>query len=284
MWRNFFRTAYRNLLRNKLYTTINVAGLAAGITATLLAVLYWKNEHSFDDFHKNNPHLYRITSSYLGKDGTRSVTGNTGHVHGPAFKEGIPEVKQMVRLLGGDVGSTLVYQHKTLGIKPLWVDSSFFDVFSFRFLKGSSAKALQATNSVVLTESLAKKIFNSIDVVGKLVAQEADPSFIKLQKPLVVTAVIEDPPRHSSLQFDALFTFSFMELSFQNNNWFGGWLGTFVVLHPGANIEDVQAKFNRIYDDHAKTQLNDPEYNWHRFDPKIRYGLQPMTDIHFNTQ
>ncbi|MES2646978.1 MAG: ABC transporter permease [Bacteroidota bacterium] len=284
MWRNYFKTTLRFLLRNKLYSAINVTGLATGITCMLLAILYWKDEHSFDEFHKNNPHLFRITSSFLNERGERGgMMGNTGHVHGPAFKTTTPEVKHMVRLLGGDVGSTLVYGDKTLGIKPLWVDSSFFDVFTFPVLRGNPSTALKNINSVVVTETLAKKLFNSIEVIGKLLSQEADPSFQKLGMPLVVTAVIKDPPGNSSLQFDALLTFSFMELSFQNDNWFGAWLGTFVVLHNGANVEKVQAKFNAIYDKHAKVQLNNPEYNNNNFDPKVRYGLQPMTDIHFNT-
>ncbi|HET9277953.1 MAG TPA: hypothetical protein VFN95_07190, partial [Flavitalea sp.] len=69
MFRNYFKTAFRYLLRNKLYSSLNVIGLAVGITCVLLAVLYWKDEHSFDKFHKNNPHLYRITSSFLNEKG-----------------------------------------------------------------------------------------------------------------------------------------------------------------------------------------------------------------------
>jgi putative ABC transport system permease protein len=283
MLKNYLKSAFRHLLRNKLYSAINVAGLAAGITCTLLAVLYWNDEYSFDQFHKNNPHLYRITSSYLNNKGERSMTGNTGHVHGPAFKAGVPEVKEMTRVLGGDLGTVLVYENKTLPVKQLYVDNSFFDVLTFSFLRGNAATALDAINSVVITETTAKKFFNSIDVVGKIFTQEADPSFDKLKKPLVVTAVVKDPPGNSSLQFDVLMTFSYMELSFENNNWFGAWLGSFVVLHPGANLEKVKEKFNTIYDAHAGKQLNDPEYNWNNFDPKIRYGLQPMTDVHFNT-
>ncbi|MGN6493393.1 MAG: ABC transporter permease [Agriterribacter sp.] len=284
MLKNYFKTAWRHLFRHKLYSTINATGLAIGITCTLLAVLYWKDEHSFDGFHKNNPYLFRITSSQLNEKGERNTVGNTGHVHGPAFKAGVPEVKEMTRVLGGDISTTLVYGNKTMNIKPLWVDSSFFEVFTFQFLRGNPAGVLNEINSIVITESTARKFFNSIDVVGKVFTQDADPSFDKLQKPLVVTAVVKDPPGNSSLQFDALMTFSFMELSFQNDNWLGAWLGTFVVMHAGADLEKVKEKFNAIYDKHAAPQLINPEYNWMKFDPKTRYGLQPMTDVHFNTK
>lgn len=267
-----------------MYGAINVVGLAVGITCTLLAVLYWKDEHSFDEFHENIPHLYRITTDRISnKEGDRVISGNTGHVHIPAFKAGVPELKEAVRVLGGDLGAILIHGDKSIHLKPLWVDSGFFNVFTFQFLQGNPATALSTINSVVLTETTAKKFFNSIDVVGKLLTQEADPSQTKLGKPLVVTAVIKDPPGNSSLQFDALMTFSFMELSFENNNWFGGWLGGFVVLRPDADLEKVKAKFNAIYDENAKKQLNDLEYNWMGLDPKIRFGLQPMNDVHFNT-
>src|SRR5688572_29532702 len=114
MLKNYLKTALRHLRRNKLYASINVAGLAVGITCTLLAVLYWKDEHSFDEFHKNIPHLYRITSSFMTEAGERGPTvGNTGHVHGPAFKAGTPEVKHMTRVMGGDIGTVFVAGDKT---------------------------------------------------------------------------------------------------------------------------------------------------------------------------
>ncbi len=134
-----------------------------------------------------------------------------------------------------------------------------------------------------MTETLARKLFSSTDVVGKVLSQEGDPSFKRLGKPLLVTAVVKDPPGNSSLQFDALFTFSFMELSFQNDNWFGGWLGTFVVLNPGSNLQSVTNRFNAIYNEHATAQLDNPEYNANNFDPKGQFGLQPMNDIHLNS-
>ena len=163
-------------------------------------------------------------------------------MHAPAFKAGVPEVKEAVRVLGGNIGTILMYGDKSIHVKPLWVDSGFFKVFTFPFLHGSPATALNAINSVVLTETTAKKFFNSTDVIGKLLTQEVDPSQAKLGKPLVVTAVVKDPPGNSSLQFDALMTFSFMELSFENHNWFGGWLGGFVVLQPDADLEKSKRK------------------------------------------
>jgi len=143
---------------------------------------------------------------------------------------------------------------------------------------------LKDINAVVLTESTARKFFNSIDVVGKMFTMDADPSFEKLGTSLVVSGVMEDPPGNSSLRFDVLFTFGFMRLSFEDDNWLNAYLGTFVVLYPGANLPAVIEKFNAVYAVHAKEQLGKPNQDLYGFDPQIKYGLQPMTDIHLNSE
>jgi putative ABC transport system permease protein len=284
MIRNYFKSTLRHLLKSKLYSFINVAGLAAGVTCTLLAVLYWKDEHSFDKFHKSNPDLYRITTSLRAdKEGNRATVGTTGQVQGPAFAAAVPEIKNYVRVLGGDFGLNLIYENKILPLRALFVDTSFFNVFTFNFLTGNPSTALKDINSVVITESTARKFFNSINSVGKIFTMESDPSYEKLKKPLIVSAVVKDPPGNSSLQFDVLFTFEFMHLSFEDKNWLNTYLGTFVVLHPAASLHAVTEKFNKIYEIHAKEQINSLEFNNYGFDPEIKYGLQPMADVHFNT-
>src|SRR5215217_5872892 len=99
----------RHLWQSKLYSVINIIGLAAGITAVLLAVLYWKDEHSYDNFHANNPNIYRITTTSIeGKKDKRQTTGGTGQVQGPAFKAEVPGLQKYVRILGGDIYSDVV--------------------------------------------------------------------------------------------------------------------------------------------------------------------------------
>jgi len=281
MFRNYLKTALRHLGKSRLYSVVNIIGLAAGITCTLLAVLYWKDEHSFDTFHKNNPNLYRLITDSRDKQGMRIASGGTGQVQGPAFKAAIPEIKEYARILGGDIYSDLAYNGKILKLRPLFVDSSFFNLFTFSVLKGNSATALNGINSVVITESTAKRFFNSTDAIGKMLTMEADPSFEKLNKPLIVSAVVKDPPGNSSLQFDLLFTFRFLQFSFEDDNWLNGYLGTYMVLHPQADKAHVLKKFDAIYQSRAKEQLNS-DRNIYGYDPDIRYGLQPMTDVHFN--
>src|SRR5688572_25907648 len=276
------RIILRQLWRARLFTAINVAGLAVGIMCILLAVLYTKDENSYDRFHQNNPHLYRITTTLVENKGEKRFTsGGTGQVQGPAFKAAIPEIKDFVRTMGGGIYGTVRANDKTLKLSLLFADPSFFKIFTFSAIEGSLHNALANVNSVVLTEKSARKFFNTTDVIGKLLEMDGDPSADKLKKPMVVSAVIKDPPRHSSLQFDILFPFEFMQLSFTDDNWLNAYLGTFVVLRPDARPERVIEKFNAIYAVHAKEQLSASKKNY-GFDPLVSYGLQSMTDIHLH--
>ena len=278
----FFKIPFRHLFKSKLYSVINIIGLATGITCMLMAVLYWNDEHSYDDFHANNPGLYRVTTTLKeNKNDDPQTIGGTGQVQGPAFKNAVPEVKNYVRILGGDIYSDVIANGKGLHIKPLFADSNFFNVFSFKLLHGNAASALSNVYSVVLTESTARNFFNTVDVIGKSLSIDADPSFERLGRSLIVSAVVEDPPANSSLQFDALFSFQFMQLSFQDNAWLNAYLGTFVVLDPLANLPAVVQKFNAVYALHAKEQLAS-NIKLYGYDPHIFYGLQPITDIHLN--
>lgn len=282
MIRNYFKIAWRNIVKNRIYSAINIVGLSIGITCMLFAVLYWNNEHSFDNFHKNNPNLYRVTTTIAENKGEQTkTTGGTGQVQGPAFKETVPEVKSYVRILGGDIYSDVIANNKAIHLRPLFVDENFLDVFNFHLLRGNATIVLNDLSSVVITESTAKKFFNTIDVVGKLLQLDADPSYNKLGKPLIVSGVVQDPPANSSLQFDVLFTFKFLQLSFPDNNWLNSYLGTFVVLNPKSDIKAVAQKFNSVYLLRAKEQLAENAKTY-GFNPQISYGLQPVTDIHLN--
>lgn len=282
MIRNHLTIAFRHLWQSRLYSGINIIGLATGITCMLFAVLYWKDEYSFDRLHANNPNLYRVTTIVTQKEGAQTIAGGTGQVQGPAFKAEVPEVTNYVRVFGGDIFNNVKAQGKTLKLRPLFVDPSFFAVFTFPLLHGNAATALQNIGGIVVTESTAKKFFNRTDVVGQVLQLDGDPSAEELGKPLLITGVAKDPPRNSSVQFDVLLTFSFLNLSFQDTNWLNAYLGTFVVLRPDADKRAVLEKFNRIYSRYGSKQVSDKGFNIYGFDPKIRYGLQPMTDIHLN--
>ena len=276
-----FKSSIRHLWHNKLYSCINVSGLAIGITCVLLAVLFVKDERSFDRFHENKANLYRILTNVTDSKGERKTEAGTGQPQGPAFKAAVPEIVDYVRLLGGDIRADVVANDKTLNLQMLFADENFFNLFSFPLLRGNATTALKDITSVVITESVARKYFNSIDVVGKVMRLDSDPSAKRLGKPMVITGVAKDLPKNSSIRFDILAPLKFMQLSFTDHNWLNQYLGTFLYLKPGTNLDHVIQQFNSVYAVHAKTQIaeNRKTYN---YDPKISFGLQPITDMHLN--
>jgi putative ABC transport system permease protein len=276
---SYLKLAFRNIRKNIVLSAVNITGLAVGICCVLLAILYWIDERSYDKFHKNNPNLFRITTNLVENRGDKPViTGGTGQVQGPAFKAQVPEIKEYVRLLGGGISADYRNSEKLLKLKLLFADETFFDVFSFQLIHGNSATALKELNSVVITEEAALKFFNTTDVVGQELNMEADPSAQQLGKPLLITGVVKDLSKHSSIQFEILHPFRFLQLSFEDKNWLNAYLGTFVVLHPQADRDAVVKKFNQVYARNASEQLKAQGH-----DPGISYGLQPVTDMHLNS-
>ncbi len=282
MLRNFLKIALRHLWKNRLYSLMTCIGLSVGMVYLLLAVLYAQNEWNYDQFHEKNPNLYRITTALVEHQGDQpQITGGTGQVQGPAFKAQVPEIVDYVRVMGGDIFSDVKGNNKVLKLQTLYVDDSFFNVFTFKLLHGDIKTVLQEVNAVVVSERTARRFFNRTNVVGEFLYMDADPSVKRIGKPLIISGVVEDPPKNSSIQFDLLHPFRFMQVSFEDTNWLNAYLGTFVVLRPAADLRIVTQKFNRIYNLAARDQLAQ-RLSEHALNPRISYGLQRITDIHLN--
>jgi putative ABC transport system permease protein len=272
--------ACRHLWRSRLYAFITVTGLALGLTCVLLATLFVRDEHSFDQFHSE--HLFRINSRIV-RDGKTEMTGTTGQVQGPAFKAEVPEVLSFARIMGGAIYEDVRTKDKALRLQILFVDETFFDVFNFRLKSGDARVALKNVSSVVITEKTAIKFFGRADVVGELLHMDYEPSARRIGTPLVVSGVVHNPPANSSVQFDILFSFKFLQTSFDDHAWLNSYLGTFVLLHPDANVNRVEQKFNQLHAVHAKEQIDERRRS-RGGAPAVTYQLQRMADIHLNPQ
>lgn len=247
----------------------------------ILALLYADEERSFDSFHTNHSDIYRINTVQQTKEGVYEVMSGTGQVQGPAFTRAIPEIRMFTRVLGGNIYNDMAANDKAFRIKPLFVDPDFLKIFDFKILQGSLQTALKETAGIVLTETTARKYFNRIDVVGQQLALDADPSFDRLGKPLVVSAVVADPPANSSFQFDALFSFPFLQLSFTDDAWLNAYLGTYVLLRPDADPNKVEKKFDGVFAFHAKEQIAQSKKIF-GYAVSSHFKLDPLTDIHLN--
>jgi putative ABC transport system permease protein len=278
MFRNYFKTAFRNLTRNKIYSFINIAGLSIGLACTMFIMLYVKDEVSFDRFHKNVNHIYRIARKSNG-----NIGGTTGFLQGPRFTQNVPGIKSFVRVQGGseDIKKGTEVQEQD-GV--LHVDSNFFSVFTFPLLSGNAATCLTEPHSIVLSEDAAKKYFATTDAVGKVLMVKEDTGFV----PYRVTAVAKRCPQNSSIQFDALLPFKVSDADAKDtHNWFNSFLTTFVVMDDKANLQTVEKQMQSFYVADAKQTF----YEMLKNDggnpddiPMGTYFLQPYLDMHLNTE
>ena len=274
MLQNYFKVAWRNLLRNKVYSAINVGGLAVGMACALLVLLFVRDERSYDQFHEKASQLYRLTT-VINKEGVQQRRGSSGQVQGPTFEAALPEVLDYVRILG--VNFNVIGEQKAVALQGLYADSQFFRLFTYPLLHGDWRTALSSPNSIVLTERTAHKFFGKTDVVGKLLKVE-DGEHLET---FVITAVTKKLPLNSSIQFEMLLPFQKLQASFNDTNWLNQYLTTFLLLHPSANPQKVEAKFPAVFQANARDQLLEAQKQEGQ-QPQLRFGLQPVTDLHLN--
>lgn len=282
MFKNYFKIALRNLAKNKIYSFINIAGLSIGLACAMLIILYVKDEVSYDRFHKSVTNIYRIVNQGLDKNGVKGRKDpNTGYFQGPHFTQDIPDIKHFVRIQSGEKSIQTGTEVKDQEI--LYVDSSFFDVFSFPLINGNRHLCLTDPSSVVLSEDAAKRQFGTTDVIGKTVMLKDDSVFV----PHTVTAVAKKCPQNSSIKFEMLQLIQESKEDAANSeNWFNFFLNTFVVLNPNTNIQAVESKMNKTYNEGIKdamlslrARFGDDVDGW-----KSYYFLQPFLDMHLSTE
>ncbi len=282
MFKNYFKTAWKNLLRNKVYSFINITGLSIGLACCMLILLYNRDEVSFDRFHKNAENIYRVTNTSYDADGkVEGFNAVTGMMPGPAFKRSIPEVKDFVRVQEQEfpvkIGSEVFDQ------RAVYVDDNFFEVFSFPLKAGIKKTVLKDMYSVVLNEEVAKKFFGASEAaMGKVIELPTgnDGAF----ENFTVTGIVPKSPQNSSIKIQMLLP---VKLNWRegraDNQWINFYMNTFVVLHPGADIKRVADKFQQVYNKEAAEQIKEIKEKY-GMKSTFQYSLQPLLDIHLNTQ
>ena len=276
MWRNFFTVALRNIAKNRVFTLINVAGLAIGLASAILIILFIIRELSFDRFNEHSDRIHRL---YIdGTIGEQTFRGAwTSMVMAPTFYEEIPEIGQFVRF---DVfNQQLIWYEDEKHIEDhfLFADSSMFDIFTINFVRGDPATALTRPKSIVITEEKARLYFGDRDPLGLPLSVNRDSNLY------VVTGVIEALPENS--HFFADFIASIVTLNSEwDATWFQNSIFSYVLLEPGASREAVEEKMASVMLEHIREELETflgvgPE-EW--MEGGNRYGvyLQPLHDIH----
>ncbi|MDH7463133.1 ABC transporter permease [Chitinophagaceae bacterium 26-R-25] len=261
MLRNYFKTAFRNISRQKAYSFINISGLALSLTAVWIISLYVADELSYDRYHHNAERIYRLVSHGWWGEEKFDITGTSG-LSAAAFKKDFPEVEDAVRI-DPEGGGVLTYNDKTIKEGNIFfTDPSFFDVFTYHFIAGGT-NALKEPNSIVLTKTLAAKLFGEpTTAINKIVYID--------KSPVNVAAVIEDVPASSHFTFNALRPFS----PDYKGDWSNLSIYTYILLKKNADIEKLRAKMPAFVTKYLTINAQNIHFN---------LELQPLTSIHLRS-
>ena len=241
---NYIKTAFRNLIKNKTYSIINILGLSIGLACSIMVLLYLKNELTYDNMHVHKKDIYRVGFNLTMPDGQEKSAVITAAV-APSLLEEFPEVQSMVRIRmprPGFLAKNKINYHTE---NVCFADSSFFDFFTFQLLSGSAKSVLAEPYSIVLTKSLAKKIFGDADPIGQVLDWENAYT-------VVVKGIAEDCPKNSSIQFTAIISFSTL---YDEPDSYLGWNGgnqyyNYIKLYPSASLETVNPKLPDFLEKH----------------------------------
>ncbi len=239
MLRNYLKTALRNLSRQKVYTLINITGLAIGLATCMMIMLYVVHELSYDKFFENQDRVYRVAMK-ANISGDYLEVAVTSNPMGEALVRDLPEVISQNRIMPSNQAVFFTVEDKSFYNEGLYyVDSTFFDIFSFEGLMGELSTALDHPYSIVLTKTLSERYFYGEDPVGKMIKMN---DRINLR----ITAVIEDLPANSHLDFNCLVSYNTLYKEWGReyiNDWGSLSIYTYLLLADNTNPDTVQTKF-----------------------------------------
>lgn len=267
---NYLLIALRNLRKHFSYSVINIAGLGLGLATCLLLSLWIRHELSYDKFHTKLDRMYRVAMEY-SFGGQTSKTAQSPTIVLPTLQKEFGEIEGGVRFYNSSAFRPFVVRKETNMFeetKFYFGDSTFFDVFTFKLLKGNPKTALTNPYSVVITESIAKKYFGDADPLGQAL-------LVNNRQEYTVTGVVEDMPSNSMIRFDFMGSFSSLPMS-KELIWWSANYQTYVVVSPTADVEAVEAKFAGIVKSALASEINNPgDY--------VKYTFDPVKDIYLRS-
>ncbi|HEX6848459.1 MAG TPA: ABC transporter permease [Chitinophagaceae bacterium] len=276
MIKNFFLVAYRNLIKNKATSILNISGLAIGIFVCLIIGVWLQRELSFDNFHPNGDKIFRIANTFKSESESFSQAGS-GAAYGAHLANQVPSIKATCRVFGDEFkvksGDNLFIESNAA-----IVDSNFFRFFGFKLLKGEPDQVLSSLNKIVMTKKLAVKYFGSVNnAIGQTV--EIDGKF-----PMTVAGIAEDVPVNSQIQYDLLLPYSHLKkqmiTQYQFNPdsmWVGGWPFVYVQLKDPSNWKNAEEQINIVAKKFSEKEWKENKMSYY-------YFLQPIRDIHLKSK
>ena len=273
MFKSYFKIAWRNMMRHKAYSAINVLGLAIGIASCLLILQYVFFELSYEDFQVNKDRIYRVQQDRFdnGKLSTQWAAG--AYAVGNSFKDAIPEVEDYVKVVQRRRVTAEVNNQPVKIEKIYYEGSTFFNIFSYSLIAGDKNTSLKAPFTAAISEATAKKIFGTTNVIGK-------PLILNRNSNYSITAVYKDAPVNTQLKPDVLLSYATFIKQRTDSTGNGPetawqWDGclTYLLLHKGTDPAVVEKKFVPVVEKFTAADMK-------RFNAGVVYHLQPLKNIH----
>ena len=278
MIKNYIKTAFRSLTKNKGFTAINVLGLALGLATCLLIVFYVFDELSYDRYNVNADRIYRVNED-IKFSGNTTDLAQTPAPLAAAMKADFPNVEQVTRLIDRGGFQVKKGNQNIQENAMFYADPSIFDVFTLPVMSGSATTALKEPHSLVITETIAKKYFNTTNAVGQVLTFNDSVQY-------KVTAVIQDVPKQSHFKFDFLISMSTLADS-RNDAWISSNYNTYLLLRPGADYHSLEAKLPQFFKQHAGPQLESMLHlTFAQFEQAgnyLKFSLTPLKSIHLQS-
>lgn len=268
MLKNYAKICFRNLMKNKTYSFINITGLSIGLVSCLLIFLWISNELSFDRFHTHKDRIFRLGFNAEFTDGKSEIYSGSFYPFSPILDSESPEIETTSRFLV-ESGLLIQYENKSFNTDRIaFVDPSFLTIFSFPLIKGNPHDVLQNQDSILLTESTARKYFGDQDPLNKVLT-------INQNLDVKVGGILADVPVNSSFQFDCLASFKFIfdKKTIGPDDWGINPAHTYLLLHPETDKKNLEKKIITILGKHNPLPDN----------LQISAILQPLPQMHLHS-
>ncbi|NJB70217.1 ABC-type antimicrobial peptide transport system permease subunit [Saonia flava] len=259
MIKNYLKIAWRNLLKNRVFSFINIFGLAVGLWCVFLIALWIMDEFGKDNFHSKGNQIAQVLTNIKNDDGSMATWDGTGYPVAEALSEQIPEIKAVIRRTGPRE-SILGQVEKSIGAQVIGADTGFFDMFSFPLSEGQPNQCLQDIKNIVLSEEMANHYFPNVNAMGQTINLMLD----EVSEPFLITGVFKKITEQSTLRFDAVVPLDNF-LPMNNKSWGNTWVKTFVFYGENAALGQLGEKMK-----HLPAQMGDDDFR--------TLSLQPLKD------
>lgn len=268
-----FKIAYRNLLRNKIFSFINISGLAIGMTCTILLLTWINHELNYNRFHKNSKQIYQV-ANWMTYNSDKTASSYIPHVLIPALKDAYPEINLGSNFRSSGKNTLLDYQGNKKYVSIQYAGTDFFQIFQFPFLQGDPNKCLHNIYSIVITKTEADKLFGKDDPIGKTI-------ILNNKQAYTVTAIIEDIPDNSSIKFTYLLPYENLKRSMPYfNNWTSHNTNGYVTISENTNVNELNKKIAHFYKKYAGEDCQNEVFLY----PLVKRHLYNLDDTPSNIQ